>query len=52
MADIIMNLVDLKKVLPNGKELLSGVYLSFFRGAKIGVMSINSREARDGALKI
>jgi sulfate-transporting ATPase len=41
MADIIMNLVDLKKVLPNGKELLSGVYLSFFRGAKIGVIGIN-----------
>ncbi|MBD89562.1 MAG: energy-dependent translational throttle protein EttA [Deltaproteobacteria bacterium] len=41
MADIIMNLVDLKKVLPNGKELLSGIYLSFFRGAKIGVIGIN-----------
>ncbi len=41
MADIIMNLVNLRKVLPNGKELLSGIYLSFFRGAKIGVLGVN-----------
>ncbi len=41
MADIIMNIVDLKKVLPNGKELISGISLGFFRGAKIGVVGIN-----------
>jgi sulfate-transporting ATPase len=41
MADIIMNMVNLKKVLPTGKELLSGIYLSFFHGAKIGVLGPN-----------
>jgi sulfate-transporting ATPase len=41
MADIIMNLVNLRKVLPNGKELLTGISLSFFNGAKIGVLGIN-----------
>jgi sulfate-transporting ATPase len=41
MADIIMNMVNLKKILPNGKELLSGIYLSFFHGAKIGVLGPN-----------
>ncbi|MEC9073160.1 MAG: ATP-binding cassette domain-containing protein, partial [Myxococcota bacterium] len=41
MADIIMNLVDLRKLLPNGKEILSGISLSFYRGAKIGVLGIN-----------
>ncbi len=41
MPDIIMNMVNLRKVLPNGKELLSGIYLSFFAGAKIGVLGDN-----------
>ena len=41
MADIIMNLVGLKKILPNGVELLRGVSLSFFAGAKIGVIGVN-----------
>jgi ATP-binding cassette ChvD family protein len=41
VADIIMNLVDIKKVFPNGKELLKGIHLSFFRGAKIGVLGVN-----------
>ncbi|MFT7622590.1 MAG: sulfate-transporting ATPase [Myxococcota bacterium] len=41
MADIILNMVDLKKILPNGKELLQGIYLSFFRGAKIGLLGDN-----------
>ena len=41
MTDIIMNLVNLRKVLPNGKELLSGISLSFFAGAKIGVLGLN-----------
>ena len=36
-----MNIVDLKKVLPNGKELISGISLGFFRGAKIGVVGAN-----------
>ena len=41
MSEIIMNMVDLRKVLPNGKELLSGIYLSFYKGAKIGVLGDN-----------
>jgi sulfate-transporting ATPase len=41
MSDIIMNIVDIRKTLPNGKELLSGISLSFFHGAKIGVLGIN-----------
>lgn len=41
MADIIMNLVRLQKVLPNGTQLLKGISLSFFHGAKIGVIGTN-----------
>ena len=41
MADIIMNIVKLRKVLPNGKELLGPISLSFFAGAKIGVLGLN-----------
>ena len=41
MADIIMNMVNLRKTLPTGRELLKGIYLSFFDGAKIGVLGDN-----------
>lgn len=41
MADIILNLVGVRKVLPNGVDLLKGISLSFFAGAKIGVIGIN-----------
>ena len=41
MPDIIMNMVRLRKVLPTGRELLSGISLSFFKGAKIGVVGEN-----------
>ncbi len=41
MADIIMNFVNLRKVMPNGKEVLNGIYLSFFKGAKIGILGAN-----------
>ena len=41
MPEIIMNMVGLKKVLPNGKELFSGIHLSFFKGAKIGIVGLN-----------
>ena len=41
MAEIIMNVVRLRKVLPNGKDLLNGISLSFYDGAKIGVLGIN-----------
>jgi len=41
MADIVMNLVGLEKRLPTGKELFKGIYLSFFKDAKIGIVGIN-----------
>ncbi|HIA04150.1 MAG TPA: energy-dependent translational throttle protein EttA [Myxococcales bacterium] len=41
MVEIIMNMVNLRKVLPNGKELLNSIHLSFFDGAKIGVLGVN-----------
>ncbi|MEC8024479.1 MAG: energy-dependent translational throttle protein EttA [Myxococcota bacterium] len=46
-----MNLVDIKKVFPNGKELLKGIHLSFFRGAKIGVLGVNGA-GKSSLLKI
>jgi len=41
MAEIILNVVKLGKVLPNGKELFNNISLGFFRGAKIGVVGPN-----------
>jgi ATP-binding cassette ChvD family protein len=41
MPDIIMNMVGLEKRLPTGKELFKGIYLSFFKDAKIGIVGIN-----------
>ena len=32
---------DLRKSYPNGKEVLKGIYLSFYPGAKIGVIGGN-----------
>jgi ATP-binding cassette ChvD family protein len=32
---------DLRKVVPPKREILRGIYLSFFRGAKIGVLGAN-----------
>lgn len=37
----IYTMKDLRKVFPNGKEVLRGIYLSFFPGAKIGVLGAN-----------
>ncbi|MGQ0615303.1 MAG: energy-dependent translational throttle protein EttA [Planctomycetaceae bacterium] len=37
----IYQLENLRKVLPNGKEVLRGIYLAFFPGAKIGVLGAN-----------
>jgi len=37
----IYTMKDLRKVFPNGKEVLKGIYLSFFPGAKIGVLGAN-----------
>ena len=37
----IFTMRDLRKVVPGGKEILKGIYLSFFPGAKIGVLGAN-----------
>ncbi len=37
----IYQMRDLKKILPNGNEVLKGIHLSFYPGAKIGVIGPN-----------
>ncbi len=41
MAQFIYTMKDLGKVSPQGKKLLEGIWLSFFYGAKIGVLGAN-----------
>ncbi len=37
----IYQMQGLKKILPNGKEILKGIWLSFYPGAKIGIIGPN-----------
>ena len=37
----IFTMKDLRKVYPGGKQVLDGIYLQFFPGAKIGVLGSN-----------
>src|SRR6478752_5068904 len=37
----IFTMQDLRKVVPPHKEILRGVWLSFYPGAKIGVLGLN-----------
>src|SRR5512139_1833976 len=37
----IFTMQDLRKVVPPKREILKGIYLSFFPGAKIGVLGAN-----------
>src|SRR5687767_16031659 len=37
----IFTIKDLRKVTPQGKEILRGIWLSFYPGAKIGVLGYN-----------
>jgi energy-dependent translational throttle protein EttA len=37
----IFTMKDLRKVTPQGKEILKGIWLSFYPGAKIGVLGAN-----------
>jgi ATP-binding cassette ChvD family protein len=37
----IFTIKDLRKVTPQGKEILKGIWLSFYAGAKIGVLGAN-----------
>jgi len=41
MPQIIYTMKNLRKVTPQGKEILKGIWLGFFHGAKIGVIGPN-----------
>ena len=43
MADekIIFSMTGVNKIYPPGKQVLKNIYLSFFYGAKIGVLGLN-----------
>ncbi len=41
MAQIIYTMKGVRKVTPQGRELLKGIWLSFYAGAKIGVLGHN-----------
>ncbi|HVN86822.1 MAG TPA: energy-dependent translational throttle protein EttA [Candidatus Binatia bacterium] len=41
MPQFIYTMKDLRKVTPHGKEILKGIWLSFYAGAKIGVLGHN-----------
>jgi sulfate-transporting ATPase len=41
MPQFIYTIKDLRKTTPQGKELLKGIWLSFYHGAKIGVLGHN-----------
>jgi ATP-binding cassette ChvD family protein len=41
MPDIIFTMQDLKKRVPPNREILKGIWLSFYWGAKIGVLGHN-----------
>ena len=43
MADekIIFSMVGVSKVLTNNRKILNNIYLSFFYGAKIGIVGLN-----------
>jgi ATP-binding cassette ChvD family protein len=40
-SQFIFTMKDLRKVTPQGKEILKGIWLSFYPGAKIGVLGAN-----------
>ena len=40
-GEYIFTMRDLRKVVPPSREILKGIYLSFYPGAKIGVLGSN-----------
>jgi len=40
-GEYIFTMRDLRKVVPPSREILKGIYLSFYPGAKIGVLGAN-----------
>ena len=49
--DFIYTMKDLRKVVPPKREILKGIWLSFFHGAKIGVLGANGA-GKSSLLKI
>jgi ATP-binding cassette ChvD family protein len=41
MPDFIYTMKELRKVVPPKREILKGIWLSFYHGAKIGVLGLN-----------
>ena len=44
MADdkkIIFSMVNVSKQTPQGKQIIKDIYLSFYYGAKIGILGLN-----------
>jgi sulfate-transporting ATPase len=41
MPEFIYTMKELRKVLPSGREILKDIWLSFFHGAKIGIVGLN-----------
>ena len=38
---VIFSMVNVNKTLPSGKQILKNIYLSFYYGAKIGIIGLN-----------
>jgi ATP-binding cassette ChvD family protein len=51
MPDFIYTMKDLRKVVPPKREILKGIWLSFYHGAKIGVLGANGA-GKSSLLKI
>ena len=54
MADdkkIIFSMVGVSKIYPPSKQVLKDIYLSFFYGAKIGIIGLNG-SGKSSLLKI
>ena len=51
MPEFIYTMKDLRKVVPPKREILKGIWLSFFHGAKIGVLGANGA-GKSSLLKI
>jgi ATP-binding cassette ChvD family protein len=51
MPDFIYVMKDLRKVVPPKREILKGIWLSFYDGAKIGVLGLNGA-GKSSLLKI
>src|SRR5262249_30244300 len=49
MPQFIFTMKDLRKITPQGKEILKGIWLSFYAGAKIGMLGHNG--AGDSTLR-